>query len=108
MTDNVLTDLKAKHGTIFEISASANDELGIPAVTVYCRKPSREEFACFAKNAQTNSAAAMQNLLVACLLEPTALELKPMFDDFPGLMFVVGGKLQAMIGATVETSVKKL
>lgn len=108
MKEAMLNELKTKHGTIFEISAPANEELGIPAVTVYCRKPTREEFARFAKDAQTNSAAGMQNLLVGCLLEPTAVELRPMFDEFPGLMFVIGGKLQSLIGATVETSVKKL
>lgn len=103
-----LNELKLAHGTVFELSVPANAETGIRDLVVYCRKPTREEFARFAKEVTSNAASAMTNMLVSCILEPSMTELKPVWDEFPALPFIIGGRLQALIGATTEAAVKKL
>jgi hypothetical protein len=110
MDENLVAELKAKYGTVFELSCPANEEAGIPALTVCCRKPTREEFARFTKEASASVAMAMTNLLVGCLVHPAGNdpELQAIFAEYPGLAFVIGGKLTTLVGGTIEAAVKKL
>lgn len=91
---------KARHGEAYVFES---DEL-----VVYCRKPGRAEIARFTKEVQRDLYRASWNLLVACLLHPSAEVLQQHADHRPGIVVSLAGELTDVAGVTLPFLSRKL
>ena len=89
LTDEVIADLKAKHGKVFIMEAVAAQDKGDVPVYIVFKKPSipalrRFEDKANQKNNSTAEAAIAKNFLVAdCIVWPNKEEVEKVFEEYP-------------------------
>jgi glucan biosynthesis protein len=95
-----LAEWKRLHGKVFALTA---DDLALAV-----RKPSRDDFGMFARQAGKNPAMAAHNLVISCLLDPEPAAVARVLDDKPGLAMMLGNKLLELSGVSAEVVMGEL
>ena len=97
-----IDELKAQHGTIFELTASGESFIAKP--------PARDVWKRFRAQVMDEGKriVAMENLVRGCIVSPTGPELDSVFDRLPGLVETLGKKLVEEAGAGGEAEKKAL
>lgn len=98
-----LDALKAQHGAgkVFTLVRGE--------VTIALRKPTRAEYRRFVMKLQdkTELYDANEELVRACVLEPSGAALEAILDEWPGLVTDVGGELLMLAGMQAKAEAKK-
>lgn len=100
VTEEQIKQWKAQHGDVFVLES---DDL-----TVYCRRPRRDEMARFAKELQRDLYRASHNLLVSCRLHPDMQVISQMAEAKPGVILSLAGELSELAGANISFLSRKL
>lgn len=95
---------KTKFGNIYTLAG----DVGVKELTIYCKKPTRQDLRAMMKEISKDSYRAVHNLLVACCIHPTMTDMKGLMEEYPGLIVSLGKEFQEMIGAGTNFTVTKL
>ncbi|MEW5897743.1 MAG: hypothetical protein AB1652_01030 [Bacillota bacterium] len=92
-----IQEWKKEYGEVYEVRSDSEEETSLPVL--YFRKPNRQDLSRLFKEIMQDIYKALNNLIFACLLYPSAEVVRKAFDDKPGLVLSVGGELQKAVGA---------
>lgn len=99
-SEEQLNAWKQQHGEVIEVTVDER--------SFYARKPTRSEYKRFIDTMGRSLYDASLQLVLDCLLQPSAKELMVLLDENPNLHIQIVGELQTKFGANVPVSSKKL
>jgi hypothetical protein len=104
VTDEIVAELKTKHGTRLFAHRSRDEEIG----DVVFRSAKRPEFEKFQVAVGDNTNLALRGLVEQCVVWPTGEALQTVLNNFPALIPTVAKKIQDKSGLELEVEAEKL
>ncbi|MCL4514152.1 MAG: hypothetical protein M1379_00935 [Firmicutes bacterium] len=94
---------------VYELRAETDDDKPeeVP-LTLYFKRPGREELSRFAKSAAGETLKATSQFVFDCRLYPDEQVLRKLFEEKPGLAISIGNKLSEIVGVNQVFTVKRL
>lgn len=77
-------------------------------VSLYFRKPTRQDMRRYMSDARRGPEIATANLVRSCLVSPDGAELEAIFEEFPALEMVLVSHLDQLAGGSIQGTVKKV
>lgn len=105
VSEQQLQEWKEKYGDVYEVRVS-DDEEKLPVF--YFKKPGRGELSRFSKEMMSNMYNALNNMVFACLIHPSAEVVAGLVNDKPGLVISLGAELQKIAGSNQNFTSKRL
>lgn len=102
MNGEKLEQLKQAHGDIYVLTAD-EDQIVVRMPTI----PEFDRFSQFVAD-ETKASKALKQLVLDCLVHPSADDYKAMIARRPGLFLAFGKQLTKICGASVEAETKKV
>lgn len=103
-TPEIIAELKAEHGEIYQIDAREFDK------TIIVKKPDRHVYKRYRKDGMDDDRrhTALQQLVDDVIVWPPQAEFQAMTDDLPGLYNTFGNEIARLAGLSREVDSKKL